>query len=322
MIRSLCLFAVVIITVGSADAQKQLRPDDPIASVDGKPIYLGEVNLVLVDRLNVRPVSKATPQVQQAIAATLVRQHLAMKSLRSRGGTSLQQIIDRHIDDFQMELNRRGSSLQQHAKQRSSDEVSLRESLAWQVAWRGYLKSRLTDKNLKTYYTRHQQKYAGGRWDVSQLFLKVDSADRISAEAVRVRLSELIDQIRGSNSLETAFAAAAREHSEAGSAAGGGRVGWVQNDGDLPSVVMAAVRSTAPGDVSDVVVSALGLHVVYVHRYEKSETSFEDLADQAQLRRDATDALFGQLVSEQKDAKISWYIPELKPPAEVSLTPR
>ncbi|MGB7347070.1 MAG: peptidylprolyl isomerase [Pirellulaceae bacterium] len=325
MIRFILLLCttigVSVVGYQFADAQQTLRPEDPIASVDGQPIFLGELNLVLVDRLKIRDVSKATDQVRQAIAATLVRQHLAMKSLRSQGGASLQQMIDRHISELERELKRRGSSLQQHAKLRSSTEASYRESLAWEAAWRGYLKSRMTDENLQTYFQRNQQKYGGGRWDVSQLYLKVDTADQATAQAVKERLEKLVQEIRQSDSPEAKFTDAARTHSEGGSASNGGRVGWVQADGDLPASVMNAVRSTKAGDVSDVVVSPMGLHVVLVHEFQKSDVGFDDLTDQAQLRRDATDALFHQLVRQQKDAKVSWYIPALKPPAEVSLIP-
>ncbi len=308
--------------VDTARAEETYHIDDPFASIDGQPIFLGELNLVLVDRLKLRDVGKANPPLRQAIAATLVRQHLAMRSLRNQGKKQLQQLINQHIASFEKELKRRGSSLQQYAKQRSSNEPSLRNSLSWQVAWRGYLKSRLTEANLKTYFSRNREKYAGGRWDVSQIFLKVDLSDQNAVSAISERLAKLMDEVKQSDSPTSAFAAAARSHSQGGSADEGGHVGWVQKDGDLPSVVMAAVRSTSPGKTSDVIRSPLGLHVVFVHQHETSDQSYEQLADHAQLRRDAADALFAQLVAKQKDAKVSWYIADLKPPANVSLIPQ
>jgi peptidyl-prolyl cis-trans isomerase C len=305
-----------------AVAQTKYRVDDPIASIDGEPIFLGELNLVLHDRLKIRDVSKAPVQVQQAIAATLVRQHLAMKSLRSQGGKSLEQLIDRHIGSLEQELRRRRTDLQEHAKLRSSNEDSLRASMAWEVAWRRYLKSRMTDKNLATYFSRNKAKYGGGRWDVSQIFLKTDLADQASVAAVSQRLQDLITEIRASSDPEISFAQAARQHSEDSSAANGGRVGWVEKDGDLPSSVMSAVRAMETQTSSDVIRSPNGLHVVWVHDRQTSDLEFEDLVDQARLRRDASDALFHQLVRQQKDAKISWYIPALKPPQSVSLIPK
>jgi parvulin-like peptidyl-prolyl isomerase len=140
--------------------------------------------------------------------------------------------------------------------------------------------------------------------------------------AVSQRLQDLITEIRASSDPEISFAQAARQHSEDSSAANGGRVGWVEKDGDLPSSVMSAVRAMETQTSSDVIRSPNGLHVVWVHDRQTSDLEFEDLVDQARLRRDASDALFHQLVRQQKDAKISWYIPALKPPQSVSLIPK
>ena len=319
--RFFSVLCIAVVCGQYAAAQKKYRVDDPIASIDGSPIFLGELNLILHDRLKIRDVSKAPVQVQQAIAATLVRQHLAMKSLKAQGGKSLEQLIKRHIGSLEQELKRRRSDLREHAKLRSSDEASLRASMAWEVAWRGYLKSRMTDKNLATYFSRNQAKYAGGRWDVSQIFLKVDLSDQASVAAVSQRLQDLTAKIRESGDPESSFAQAARQHSEGDSSDDGGRVGWVTKEGDLPSAVMSVIRTIGKGEISDVIRSPQGLHVVFVHDQQASDLGFDDLTDQAQLRRDATDALFHQLVRQQKDAKVSWYIPALKPPQDVSLIP-
>ena len=322
MIRSILCFLVVVCLGGTAKSQEKFGPEDPIASIDGAPVFLGELNLVLVDRLRIKDLSKAKPDVQQATAALLVRQHLALKTLFAQGGETLQAMVDRQISDFANDSKRRGSSLQKHAQQRSSDERSLKASLTWQIAWGQYLKSRLTDANLRKYFERNRQKYAGGRWEVSQVFLEIDPKDKTTLEIAKQRMDELVDQLSKSSEPEVAFAAAAREHSDAGSAATGGQVGWVEKDGDLPSSVMKAVRATKVGDISPPVRSPLGLHTVFVHDFKASDLAFEDLTDQSQLRRDATDALFDQLVRQQKDAKIAWYISGLKPPAGVSLIPK
>ncbi|NNE01260.1 MAG: hypothetical protein HKN47_28435 [Pirellulaceae bacterium] len=321
MIRfTLLLFWVLGMTT-IAVAQEKFGPDDPFASINGQPVFVGELNLVLVDRLRVRDVGKAPANVQQAVAATLVRQHLAMLTLKKQGGASLQQLIDRKISDFARESQRVGSSLQQHAADRQSNERSLKANLAWQVAWNQYIKSRLTEKNLRMFFDRNRAKYAGGRWDVSQVFLEMNPRDETSIAIAQRRMADLVAQIRQSDAPDLAFAAEARQYSDAGSAAQGGKVGWVETDGDLPGSVMAVVRTTKPGSVSDPVRSPLGLHIVFVHDHQSSDLDYEDMTDQTQLRLDATSALFDHLVSQQKDAKISWYISALKPPAGVSLIP-
>ena len=98
-------------------------------------------------------------------------------------------------------------------------------------------------------------------------------------------------------------------------------MGWVNNDGDLPSSVMAVIRKTSDGKIGGPVRSPLGLHLIYVHQSEPGELEFEQMTDQTQLRRDAIDALFSALINQQSEANIQWFIPALKPPSEVAIFP-
>ena len=307
---------------GSANAEETFRPDDPIAAIDGQPIFLGELNLILSERLNARDLDKIGIEIQQATAALLVRRHLAMKSLRQQGGESLQAMIRRQVESFESEARRRGSDLAKQAKARKSDEKSLIADIAWRTAWSQYLKSRLNDENLRRYFDRERDRYAGNRWEVSQIFVKTGGLDAESLTATMQNMSQLADEIRASGTVANSFADAARQHSESASAEQGGMVGWVEKDGDLPGAVMAAVRKTEVGDISQPVQSPLGIHLVFVHRAEPGKLTFDDLTDQAQLRRDAADALFNALVANQRDAKITWFIRALQPPPTVSIIPK
>lgn len=326
MIRCKLLIAVVVAwsSVSATNpslAQEKYGPSDPIAAIDGDPIYLGELNLILTERMKVRDLSKLGLEVQQVTAALLVRRHLAMKSLRAQGGDALDAMIARQIESFASEAARRGSSLEEQAQSRMANEDSIRADLAWRTAWAQYLKSKMTDANLKRFFESRRQHYAGYRWEVSQIFLQMDPSDQASIENAEQSLADLANEIGSSSDAAQAFADAARQHSDAGSAEGGGMVGWVEKDGDLPSSVMAAIRQTADGKIGGPVRSPLGLHLVYVHRSEPGELSFDDMTDQAQLRRDAADALFDALVNQQRDANIQWFIPALKPPPQVPIFP-
>ncbi len=314
MIRILFVCLSVVFLSLNAHSEDKFGPDDPIASINGEPIFLGELNLILVERLKIRDLDNATLDVQRATALMLVRQHLALRTLREQGGASLESIIDRQIEAFASDAKRRGSSLEDYAKKRKSNERSLRADLTWRIAWAQYLKSRLNDRVLKSYYTRHRDKYAGGKWEVSQIFLKMDPKDANSVGIAENRMDNIVSELRDASSLESAFAAAAKENSDAGSSTDGGKVGWVEGSGDLPAVVMKAVREAKIGQLAGPVRSPLGLHLILVHQFKQNDVPFEELTDLAQLRRDAADALFEFLLAAQKDAKISWYIKALQPP--------
>ena len=126
-----------------------LEPGDPIASIDGKPVFFGELNLVLTERLKARDLQRVGKEVQRATAALIVRRHLAMKSLEAKGGTTLEAMLKRQVEALAADLRRRGSSLQKQAADRMANEASLVTDLRWRLAWGQYLKSRLNDANLK-----------------------------------------------------------------------------------------------------------------------------------------------------------------------------
>ena len=315
-LRSLTLGLSIALIVPGTDllADDKLEPGDPIAAIDGEPIYLGELNLILTERFKTRDMDALGIDIQRATATLLVQRHLAMKTLRSQGGDVLQGMIRRQVESFAAEAKRRGSSIEEQAKARLADEKSLSADLAWRVAWGQYLKSKLTDENLRRFYESRKQLYGGNRYDVSQILVKVDSRDSLSVQAAEANLVELAAELRNSDPVETAFADAARQHSESPTAVQGGRVGVVETDSDLPSSVMKVVRETPGGEIGGPIRSPLGLHLIYVHRMEPGNRSFDELTDQAQLRRDAADALFEGLVAAQADAKVVWFVDALRPP--------
>jgi len=312
--------AVFVSADARAFAQTDWEPADPFAAIEGHPIYLGELNLILSERLNVRDLDRVDPQVKRATAAFLVRRHLAMKSLQEAGGAALQAMLARHIDAFATEAKRRGSSVEDQAKRRGANVAALTADLQWRFAWNQYLKSKLTDANLERFFEQNQERYAGSRWKVSQIFLGMEGESREVIENTRQTLGQLAAELREQSDVAEAFARAARDQSDAADAkADGGMVGWVESDGDLPFNVMQAVRETPPGQIGGPIRSSLGLHLIYVHDKQAGDLTFQQLTDQALLRRDASDFLFRTLVQKQAGTKVDWFVPALQPPDDVDL---
>lgn len=317
----LAFLAVFVTSPGVGHSDETLRAADPIASVDAQPIFFGELSLLLNNQLGIQEPRRADSKVQRAATLMLVRRHLAMRALREQGGDALASIMDKSIESFADELKRRGSSLAEYAEQRGADTRSLKSDLAWRAAWKRYITSRLTNENLKRFYESRRLKYAGARWEVCQIFLEVDASERDALEIARRRMQFFIQQLNAASDVQEKFAELAQNESDAASAADGGYVGWVAKEGDLPLSVMAAVRRTSAGSVSAPVRSAMGMHLVLVQQIEAQQVPFEELEDRAQLRRDATDALFRYLVKSQADAKVAWLVPAFAPPPDVPVIP-
>lgn len=168
--RGACLMVAVALLLGtnqraaaeeSFDPQRH-EPADPLAAVDGDPVRIGEMNLVLGERLGVAAIDEATDTARRATALLLVRRRLAMRSLRESGGAALQALIERKIELASDELRRRSSTLAEHAQARRADEKSFLSDLSWKIAWGHYVRSKLTEENLRRFFGQHADRYGGG----------------------------------------------------------------------------------------------------------------------------------------------------------------
>lgn len=313
MIRTLFLFVSIGLLFVCHAVAEDLQPDDPFAAVDGKPIYIGEINWVLAQRVDVKDLDRVATEVRVATAQVLVRRHLAMNALRGQGGEAIAASIRRRVESFQADAKRRGTDIGMIAAARNSNVESVVADIAWQTAWSQYLKSKMTDANLRRYFDLHRDRYAGNRYDVSQIFVPLDTTDDESAAATLTRMGELAAELQSSDVLADVFAQAAQDHSESASAPDGGRIGWVTGQGDLPPEVMTTVRETPTGKISSPVRSKLGAHLILVHAIEPGDQTFDDLTDQAAIRRDAADALFEALVASQSKTNVQWFVGDYQP---------
>ncbi|MFG0263138.1 MAG: hypothetical protein ACF788_12170 [Novipirellula sp. JB048] len=160
------------------------------------PSSWGELNLVLIARFGVDRFPQLDVRVRQATAALLVRRHLALRSLHQQGGEALTRLVERQMAALQQELKRRGSDLQQYARERHATERSVRDDLDFKVSWGRYLQSRLSEANLRRFFESRKSHYGGGRWEVSQLFVDAEASDPAAVDAIAQRLRERVQAIR------------------------------------------------------------------------------------------------------------------------------
>lgn len=296
-------------------------PAEVICTVDEQPIYRGEFNLLLAEQLAGESIDTASSTLKQAIALTLVRRHLAMRSLTEMGGATFKAQLQQGTQQAAQQAERRGDSLAQVAQRAGSDLRSLGRDLVWKIGWAQYLRSRLTEENLQRFFAANRAKYDGTQVRVSHLFVPSAATDAASQSQSMDNLRALAAQIAAADDAAAAFAVAVREHSQSESADNDGELGWVSGQGDLPPPVSEAVMAAAAGDVVGPIRSPLGLHLLFVQERREGQQTIDQMADQAGLRRDAAAAMFTALVRRQRDAKVQWLVETLAPPATAPLIP-
>lgn len=315
--------AFIIITLGgdfgvclTASAEEGLAADEIIASVDGNPVYVGELNLILAERFPNQPIESIDIELKRATCHLLAQRRLALRALRRVGGDALAQMVQNETDAFITEVKRRGSTLQQQANARSSDSASLLVDISWRVAWGAYLKSKLTETNLRRFFTSNSSAYDGTTYRVSQIFMRPTSTSPLDILETVKTLSAFASEIQTSEEREKVFADLAREHSQSPTAESGGQLGWIESEGDLPAGLVREIRAVPVGSVSKPLRSPSGVHLLFVHEIKKGEMTYDELIDMSLLRRDAANAMFQALVDSETETTVRWHLDLLKPPSE------
>lgn len=256
-----------------------------LAWVGEVAVYESEIELVRLRRGLTPDALQNNKTLRTALANSVVRRRLAYTVLLEQSGKLGASIVDQASESLTQQLLTTGRIQAPEEITAGSDVGALQIETQWLALWNDYLRVRLTETNLQRFFASRRHLYDGSEVEVSQIFFSdVGRSDR---------LQKIADQIRSG---AVAFADAAREHSEAGSASDGGKVGWIGTAGDLPSVVADQALASNAGALLPVIRSGFGLHLVYVHQKRSGTIGFTDLKDQRRLRRDAANFLFDDLV--------------------------
>ncbi|MBN2329743.1 MAG: peptidylprolyl isomerase, partial [Candidatus Omnitrophica bacterium] len=190
-------------------------------------------------------------------------------------------------------------------------EEQLRETLYDRLSIQKLQKEKLvnmqveiTDQDARDFYYQNRKMFRHpSRVRVSHIFIaapKTDPAEKRSQARARI---EQIRRMIGDEPAKT-FAALAREHSEdQASAVRGGDLGFITQEANLLKGFKTAAFALSEGQVSDVVETEAGYHIIWATDYEQSlDEAFEAIKQMAVQRKKANQyAQWLQKAAEQMD---------------------
>jgi peptidyl-prolyl cis-trans isomerase C len=196
-------------------------------------------------------------------------------------------------------------------------EARFKESLASGIAKQRYVETKLvpaekvTDPEVREYYDKNRPKFVNPEAvHVRHVMVKVDQgaspADKAKA---REKAEALLKRIQGGED----FAQLAQQNSDdPGSKANGGDVGWMPRGKMVPAFDKAAFALAKPGDLSPVVETEFGFHLIQM--IERRATSVVEL-DQVKGKilqflqnRRAFDALRQRIAAQREKGKIKVFV--------------
>lgn len=271
------------------------------AKVGSETISVGEVELEMRTALGQRKLADDEREVLQAqTLGLLVNRQLVIEYLQRLKLGATESEVDEQVKQIVQQLQRRQQTLEDHLQKLGITEAELRRDLTWKTGWSKYVEAKLTEQNQARYFKEHHRDFDGTKVRVAHLLLKVHKPnDPDAVQAVVERADELRDQVLAK---KLSFADAAIKHSQAPTAADGGDIGLISRHEPMPEAFSAAAFELQPGETSEPVVTAFGVHLIHCLAIEPGKLTLQDDSVADALRQDLIRYLF-MWVSEKQRAE-------------------
>ena len=294
--------AVLAVLTGRLFAQAPAAATQPAAMVNGEPILTADVKAIL-DTVPPPVIPATTEQkreMQHNVVEMLINDLIMRQFLRQHTAPASAAAIDKEIAELKAALAKKKSTLQDFLKESNQSEGQLRQDIAASLQWKAYIAARINEDALKAYYEANKPFFDKVTVRASHILLKLaPSASEADKQAARTKMQAIRQEIVAG---KLDFAEAAKRFSDCESKRDGGDLGNpFRCKFDVPDAFARAAFSMKVGDLSDIVQTDLGLHLIKVTDRSTGEPSNFD-AIKTEVREVYSMELYQQVISEQRKA--------------------
>jgi peptidyl-prolyl cis-trans isomerase C len=262
-------------------AHAQIFGSAPVAVVNGEPIPRS----LFDDAFKARPpvVTPLTAaqqrQIKEAIVALLVDETLVRQFLKKNAPPVDPAEVAKQVASLQKGLEGQGKTIAEYCKETKQTEAQLRANITLMLQWNAYAAQKVTPAELKKYYADFKDFFDKTTVRASHIVLRIaPDATPADREAARKKLAELRQEI---TSGKITFAEAAMKHSQCPSAPKGGDLGFFPRKWMVEEPFAKVAFAMKVGELSDVVITDYGCHLIQVTDRKLGETTtFEDAQDE------------------------------------------
>ncbi len=268
--RSLIIFSLIwLIGSGTVYVHAQDIADRIIAVVDNEIILESElVSQAQMYAMQQRIDQRQIPQLKEQLLESMINKRLLLaKAVRDSivvSDAEIQQELDHQLRQFEQAYG----SLEQVAEQLGMSIPRLRremrddirkELLVQRLQGKKFQTMNVSRREVRNFYEKHRDELppVPERAEVAHIFIIPEEDENVRANAYAHA-----ERIRDSVLAGSDFEALAREYSkDTGTADRGGDLGWVRR-GLFVREFEEAVFAMEPGQVSDIVETQFGLHII------------------------------------------------------------
>jgi parvulin-like peptidyl-prolyl isomerase len=279
------------------------------AIVNGEPITVAELDAALRQLPpEVTPVSTLQKRQQRAQALeALIDDKLVRQFLKQSGPKVEPAEVDRQYAALIASQRAQGKSIEEYLKENELTPAQVKESFLRILQLARFVEGRATAERLRAYFDVNRDLFDKTTVRTSHIVLRVGAS---ATPAERQKSMDKLRSIRADLAAgKVQFADAAKAHSQCPSATSGGDMGYIVRKFQADEAYARAAFSLKIGEVSDIIESEGGLHLVWVtDRKPGKPARFEDVADDV---RECFEAELKQnLVAElRKKSKIEVKLP-------------
>jgi peptidyl-prolyl cis-trans isomerase C len=282
----------------------------PPAVVNGEVVSSTDFELALkqVGQSAVALPEDKRKQAQMEILALLIDDVLMNQFLAKYAQPAPKGEIDQRLAELMEGLRRQNKSMADFLRETNQTEAALRADIGHRVQWELYAKSRITDEVTERYYKENKDFFDGVTVRASHIVLRVPStASEAEKAAARKKLQDLRAQIVA-NKLD--FAEAAKQHSQCPTGPNGGDLGFFPRKWVVDEAFSKAAFALKAGEVSDVVQTDYGMHLIKLTERKPGTTPSEFVKIKEVAREVAMEEYRQAVLAHQrKTAKIEINLP-------------
>jgi peptidyl-prolyl cis-trans isomerase C len=215
--------------------------------------------------------------------------------------------IDQKLAEMEKALKDQKKTLAEVCTQMHLTPAKLRDDVADHLRWAAYVRTKVSDATLQQYFQEYKDFFDRVLVRCSHIVLRLPPGSPESEKAAaKAKLEDMRAQI-AANKLD--FAEAAKKFSQCPTAVHGGDLGFIPRKGVPDDGFAKAAFALQPGQVSEVVQTDYGYHLIKVtERKPGQPQEFDKIKEQ--VRQVYAEEMAVRLVGEQhKAAKVEVHLP-------------
>ena len=271
-----------------------------LATIYGLTITRDQVERDLKRTLGDRQLSAIDKRkAMELTTQKLIDQHVALDFLSKKGLAANPSEVDFQIEKLKSELQTIDLSFTEFLKETYQTSDDLRFQTKWQISWQRYLKNKLTDEFLESYFERSRRRFNGTEIKAAHLLIKLPANNsQAQEERINQQLLEVRQQVI---SKTVSWQEAVKAHSEAPTRLSGGSLGWITREGPMSPSFTNAAFQLSESEISLPVKTKFGFHLIRCESIRDSAFGWKDV--RTELEKNAARDLLQAIVKQHKTQK-------------------